>query len=145
MRYCVGVLVGLIVVVGLPLAGHWARRSLVPRCALDGTRIEPLYRVRMQDSAGASHEFCCIRCALLWLERGHNPQSIWVTDEVTGAEVDAGSACFVSSAIVTMPTTGNDVHAFGNPQDAAQHARVFRGALLTGADRPFVGSRARFE
>src|SRR5262249_57057291 len=66
-------LAGLLVIVGLPVAGKWLRRQSEPRCALDGLKIEPLYRVRVVDRTGGSQDFCCIRCAGLWLGRHGGP------------------------------------------------------------------------
>jgi hypothetical protein len=131
-------LAGLLVVVGLPLAGWWGRRGAAPRCELDGLTIEPLYRVRVVDRAGASHRFCCVRCAARWLGRqGDRPRAVYVTDEASGAEVDAGSAFFVRSAVVTNAVTRNRVHAFRDRAAAEEHARAYGGETLTGVQRPF--------
>jgi hypothetical protein len=129
---------GLLVVVGLPLAGKWARRGAGPRCELDGLAIESPYQVRVVDRAGASHPFCCVRCAARWLARQEDsPRAVYVTDEAGGAEVDSRSAFYVRSAVVTNPVTGNRVHAFRDRADAEEHARAYRGEVLTGAERPF--------
>jgi hypothetical protein len=129
----------LLVVVGLPLAGKWLRRQRGPRCTLDGLAIEPLYEVRIVDSAGAAQRFCCIHCAVSWLaRRGERPGAIYVTDEVSGEEIDARSAHFVQSAVVTNPITRNRVHVFRDRADAEEHVRAFGGQLLTGAERPFA-------
>ena len=131
-------LAGLLVVVGLPLAGWWSRRGAAPRCELDGLTIEPLYRVRVMDRAGTSHAFCCVRCASRWLARqGDRPRAVYVTDEASGAEIDSGSAFFVRSAVVTNPVTHNRVHAFRDRADAEEHARAYEGEALTGVRRPF--------
>jgi hypothetical protein len=131
-------LAGLLVVVGLPLAGKWARRGAGPRCELDGLTIEPLYRVRVVDRAGGSHPFCCARCAARWLARqGDRPQAVYVTDEAGGAEVDSRSAFFVRSTVVTNPLTRNRVHAFRDRADAEAHVRAYGGEALTGVERPF--------
>jgi hypothetical protein len=122
------VLAGLLVVVGLPVAGWWARRPAAPRCAFDGLKIDPLYRVRVVDAAGVSHPFCCVRCAGAWVARqGGRPTAVYVTDEAGGAEIDSRSACFVLSAVVTNPVTGNRVHSFRDRADAEAHARAFGG------------------
>src|SRR5437870_6932153 len=98
----------------LPFIAHLARRDTARLCAFDGARIEPLYAVRITDGAGAEHEFCCVRCARQWLERdSRSPRRILVTDETTGAEIDAASAIFVRSFVVTQRSTGNRIHAFG--------------------------------
>ena len=57
-------------------------------------------------------------------------------------EVDAASAWFVRSQVVTNPVTGNRVHAFRNPDDARRHAEAFGGVLLSGAERPFQPEEA---
>jgi hypothetical protein len=126
-------------VVGLPLLGKWLRRHAEPRCAMHGVAIHPLYRVRIEDSAGASHAFCCIRCAQSWLaRRGERPAAIEVTDETTGEPIDARLAHFVESAIVTNPVTGNRIHAFRDQADAEAHSRTFAGHILTSGDYPFM-------
>ncbi len=131
-------LAGVAVVVGLPLAGKMARRHPAERCAYDGLPVPPLYRVRVVDRAGAAHPFCCVRCAGLWLARqSEPPAAVRVTDEASGAEIDAAAAVFVFSAVVTEPVTGNRVHAFRDRAAAEEHARAFAGAVLTGAERPF--------
>jgi hypothetical protein len=129
---------GLMLVVGLPLAGWWARRQAPPRCSLDGLAIEPLYRVRVVDQEGGSHLFCCVRCAVRWLSRQpERPAGIYVTDEVSREEIDAASACFVESAVVTNPVTGNRTHVFRSQADAEEHARLYAGWHVTGTERPF--------
>jgi hypothetical protein len=131
-------LAGLLVIVGLPLAGKWARRGAAPRCEFSGLRIEPLYQVRVVDRAGASHRFCCVRCTRRWLaRRGSRSEAIYVTDEASGQEVDARSAYFVHSRVVVNPITANRVHVFRDRADAEEHARAFGGWELTGGDRPF--------
>jgi hypothetical protein len=132
------VLVGLVIVAGVPLAGKWARRRSDPCCDFDGLRIEPLYRVRVVDRSGGSHDFCCVRCADLWLARhGEEPAAVYVMDEADGGEIDARSATFVRSTAVTNPITGNRVHAFRDRTAAEEHVAAFGGEVLTGAERPF--------
>jgi hypothetical protein len=129
---------GLLLLGALPVVRHWAWRPPPGRCALDGVAIDPPYRVRVHDARGRDHEFCCVRCAELWLGRRREPpRAAFVTDEATGGEIDAAQAHFVRSSVVTTPTTGNRVHAFASPADAARHAEVARGRLLTGPERPF--------
>lgn len=138
------VLAGLLVAVGLPLVGTWARRHAPPRCELDGLAVEPPYQVRVVDGAGGSHRFCCVRCATGWLARqGETPAAVLVTDEAGGGEVDARSAYFVRSGVVTNSVTGNRVHAFRDRADAEQHARDCGGTLLEGAARPFEAGPGR--
>jgi hypothetical protein len=134
--------VGLVVVVGLPLAGHWARRHPAESCALDGVTIPPLYRVEVVDVRGYPHAFCCVRCAEMWLENAHGePRAITVTDEASGQAVDADRAWFVRSSVVTMPTTGNRIHAFRNRADAERHADLHLGTVLSDAEKPFAAER----
>jgi hypothetical protein len=134
---------GLLVVVGLPLAGTWARRRPGDRCEFDGLPVEPRYRVRVADRAGGSHTFCCVRCAGLWLQRqGESPAAVRVTDEASGAEIDAAKAFFVRSTVVTDAITGNRVHVFGGRADAEEHARAYAGRALTGGERPFAPETA---
>jgi hypothetical protein len=129
---------GLLVVVGLPLAGKWARRHRGPRCELDGLALVPLYQVTVLDHAGVVHRFCCVGCARLWLARQEGqPRTVYVTDEMSGEEIDARSAYFVRSPVVTNPVTGNRVHAFRHRADAEGHASAFGGELVTEAERPF--------
>jgi hypothetical protein len=132
------VLAGLAVIVGLPFLGKWARRSPGERCALDGMAINPVYRVRVVDEQGQDHTFCCIHCATVWLGRQPAaPRAVYVTDEVSGQEVEAASAWFVRSLVVTVPHTGNDIHAFRTQADAARHASTAHGTVLEDSDRPF--------
>ena len=132
------VLAVLIVAVALAVAGSWSRRRAPGRCALDGAPIEPLYRVRVVDGHGHSHDFCCVRCAELWLEgQMARPREVHVTDESGGGEVEANRAYFVRSSVVTTATTGNRIHAFKDREDAERHAAAAGGRLLTGTDRPF--------
>lgn len=129
----------LAMVVGLPLAGKWVRRHSPPRCDLDGLVIDPLYRVRVVDGSGTEHGFCCIGCASLWLnKRTDRPRAVYVIDEASGEEIDAGSAYLVHSSVVTNPVTGNVVHAFRDRTAAEEHARVFDGWMLTDDERRAV-------
>jgi hypothetical protein len=90
------------------------------------------------DRAGGSHVFCCVRCAGRWLARqAERPAAAYVTDEASREEIDAASAFFVQSTVVTNPVTGNRTHVFRSPADAEEHARLYAGWLLTGEERPF--------
>jgi hypothetical protein len=136
-------LVVILVAVGLPIVGHRVRRDAEPRCALDGVRVEPVYRVQILDHEGEAHDFCCIHCAEIWLERQRSPfREVLVTDEVSGRPINPDSAYFVRSWVVTVPTSGNRVHVFANEADAEEHARVAGGMLLLGPERPFRGEPA---
>ena len=131
-------LAGLLVVVGLPVAGKLARGTREAGCALDGVEIEAMFRVRIVDDERQAHEFCCIRCAEYWMERrAIELTAIYVTDEVSGKEIEASSAYFVRSSVITMPTTGNRIHVFQDRSDAERHASMLRGTVLLGSERPF--------
>jgi hypothetical protein len=131
--------IALLLVIGLPLAGKWARHQGPPRCALDGLPVEPRYQVRLTQADGRSATFCCVRCAARWLAQGEAPPAAaHVTDEATGVEIPAREAHFVESPVATSAVTGNRVHAFRRREDAADHLRAFGGHELTGADRPLA-------
>jgi hypothetical protein len=137
------ILGAILIVVGLPVVGHLARQKGANRCALDGVAIEPIYRVRIRsespgDNHNASYEFCCIKCAQLWLAaHDSKPFAVFVTDETTGQEIQSGQAYFAASSVITRPTTGNRIHAFAQKSDAQKHAENFLGRVLEGKDRPF--------
>jgi nitrous oxide reductase accessory protein NosL len=115
-----------------------ARQDRQQGCALDGVRIEPIYRVSIVDDQQHAHEFCCVRCAELWLERqATQPTGIYLTDEASGEEIEAGRAFFVRSSVITKPTTGNRIHVFQQRGDAEKHAARFGGRLLPESERPF--------
>ncbi len=131
-------LVGLLVIVGLPVAGYLARRTDGPRCALDGTALNPLYAVEIVDHQGARHEFCCLRCAEIWLSHQREAvQKIIVTDETSGDKMDATAAWYVRSAVVTTPTTGNRIHSFRTRAEAEKHAAACSGVVLPDDEKPF--------
>jgi hypothetical protein len=128
----------LLMVVVLPIFGHWARHAKKERCALDGNVIQPIFRVRIIDSLRRVHQFCCVRCAELWIEHlPDEPRDISVTDEVSGQEIDATNAYFVRSSVITVPATGNRVHVFRTESDAAKHAASAQGRMMRWAERPF--------
>jgi hypothetical protein len=132
------VLMGLLVVVGLPLGGHWARRHAEPGCALDGTKLDPLYRIEIIDSEEARHVFCCPRCAQVWLERQPAPpRAITVVDESSGEQIPASTAYYVRSFVVTIPSTGNRIHAFRSRAAAEEHALTHTGTVLLESENPF--------
>lgn len=125
-----------LVVVGLPVIGHVARRGGPDRCAFDGETIELSYRVRIAEASG-SRLFCCVGCASRWLDRsGTRPECVYVTDEIGGEELPADEATFVRSMVYTRHSTGDRIHAFRRPEDAARHVREARGRVLSGAARP---------
>jgi hypothetical protein len=132
------VVMGLVIVIGLPLFGKWVRQHQSLRCSLDGLPINMTYRVRMVNREGESRSFCCIRCARLWMDRQQDPPSaIFVTNETDGMEIDARSAYFVESRVTTNSITGNRIHAFREMTDAMNHRGTFRGELMTGKHHPF--------
>jgi hypothetical protein len=133
-------LLGLLVLAGLPVVGAWCRRSSTGRCALDGSRIEPLYRVCLVDERDQRHPFCCLRCAELWLEhQAEKPRAIRVTDEVSGQEIDAEGAYYVRSPVITNAATGNRIHVFRDRAAAEKHVSFFGGRVLREEERPFAG------
>jgi hypothetical protein len=136
-RWWISALIGLVAVALLPVAGHWIRGRRAGRCALDGMAVQPIWRVRVVNREGEADEFCCIRCAEVWLQRMKSrPEAIFVTDEVTGREIDSSRAYFVRSTVVTMPHTGNRVHVFHQKAESEKHAAVARGKALVNGERP---------
>ena len=134
--------VGLAILIGLPIVARWTRGVRENRCAFDGVRVETLFRVEAVDATGQRHEFCCIRCAQLWWSRQREyPQAIFVTDEEDGQLMDAMSAYFVRSSVVTTPTTGNRIHSFRSKGSAEKHAQSAKGTVLDGFERPFHSVR----
>jgi nitrous oxide reductase accessory protein NosL len=130
-------LVGLVVVVGVPVAGNWARQRAAGTCALDGMAIDPAYRVEVVDLRGHAEPFCCLKCAEIWLKNRPGPtRAILVTDEASGERIDAETAFYVRSSVVTAPTTGNRVHVFRSREDAEKHAAAHWGTVLSGSERP---------
>ena len=131
--------IGLLIVIGLPILGTWLRRQSSQGCALDGVRIDPLFEVRIIDARDVGHRFCCLQCARWWLQRrSEKPKQVLVTDETSGRSLDAESAYFVRSGVITNATTGNRVHVFQSRSDAEDHAEVSRGTILSGSTRPFT-------
>lgn len=130
--------IGLLVVVGLPILGAWLRRQSEQGCALDGVRIDPVFAVRIIDVHGIEARFCCLQCAVWWVQRREEaPRQVFVTDETSGRWLDAADANFVRSGVITNATTGNRVHIFQRRSDAERHASDSRGTILTGSARPF--------
>jgi hypothetical protein len=123
----------------LPVVAVRLRGDAGPCCALDGTPLVPLYRVRIVDAARQSRAFCCIGCAEIWLQhQAEGARAVFVTDETSGDEIEATSATFVRSLVVTTPTTGNRLHTFRDRADAEKHAARWQGTVLTTAERPFA-------
>ncbi len=136
-------LIGLAVVAALPFVAHALRGQHSPGCEWDGLPLEPIYRVRIVERSGTTHEFCSVRCAELWLqESGSRPVRILVTDETSGAELDAATACYVRSTVATSAVTGNRVHVFSTDEAASRHAAGAHGRRLVGSERPFATMRS---
>jgi hypothetical protein len=132
------IIVGLSLAAGLPLAGKLLRGQRGPFCTLDGAEINSPFRVRIVDSEGCSHLFCCLRCAELWQSRqAAGVRAIYVTDEKTRSEVPVESAFFVKSRVAVPTAPVNRVHVFAKRQDAERHAAVHGGRLLDSMEKPF--------
>lgn len=113
------------------LATSFMKRSGGDRCALDATKIEPIYQVDIAPAEGKTLKFCCIECTRKWLAANKGKvQYVTVTDEVTGKRIDAAIAWFVESSIVTNPSTGNKIHVFAEKADAEKHAKDFGGTII---------------
>lgn len=131
-------LIGLIVAIGLPIAGKAMRQHAGPRCGHDGLRIERAYAVQVVDMEGKTRDFCCVHCAVQWLQESEQqPQAVLVTDEETGNPIDVKDAIFVRSSVATNPINRNRVHAFAGQADAEAHARAYGGWILESDERPF--------
>jgi hypothetical protein len=132
-------LAGLLVVVGLPLAGRWLRPRAIDACALDGTAPPPSYRVEVRYAGEAPLAFCCVRCAEMWIENQTTPpEAILIADEASSRLIPADAAVYVRSSVLTNASTHCRIHAFGRRADAVAHAARFGGTVLAGADRPFA-------
>lgn len=118
------------------LAGSLIKKSSGDRCALDATRIEPIYQVDIAPTVGKTLKLCCIECAKKWLAANKGKVSaVTVTDEVTGKRIDASVAYFVKSSIVTNPSTGNNIHVFADKAEAERHIKNFNGSIIS---NPFL-------
>jgi hypothetical protein len=131
------------VLLALPLIGAWLRHTSRDRCELDGEHLVQCYSVYIEDAAGRTHSFCCLRCAEMWAEQqSRQIESVRVTDESTGESLNAEDVFFVRSLVITNPSTGNRIHVFRKREDAERHAETSRGTILRGDERPFTLSRA---
>ena len=110
-------------------ASLWLDRGRGEACSMCGDPIDPALAVDLEQPVGRWQSFCTIRCAQVWLElRGAgSPVEATVRDALTGAPLDAYTAFFVQSEVVTRKANGNDIHAFQYRSDAAEHARRFNG------------------
>ena len=127
----------LLILGGLPVVARWYRGDPGARCELDGVPIERTYRVRVVENGSVDHEFCCVLCARLWIERAQRAISrILVTDEATLEELDHDQCWYVTNTVITTPTTGNRVHVFGSRERAEQNAAVTNGRVLKRSEIP---------
>lgn len=133
----VWLLLASICAAAVPIVAQVLRGTSPTGCALDGSAIIPIYRVRIQ-KGDRQFVFCCIRCAQLWARRQSDAlDRVLVVDEATGVEIDAVAAIFVHSSVVTTPAAQNRIHAFRLRSDAEEHVAIFGGRLLTGDECPF--------
>ena len=125
-------LVGALAVAAVAALGSWRRRP-DEGCALDGSHIDAIYRVRVIDRDGGQHDFCCVACARVWLGRQSSPpRAVYVTDEDSGELIDAQKAMYVQTWVVTTPITQNRIHVFrDDPESRAKD----RGGIKV--DNPF--------
>lgn len=130
----------------LPLVADWLRGPPTQACALDGMQVDPSQRVRVVDAYGSQFQFCSLACAEYWIETsGAKPVAIYATDEMTGQEIDAASAFYVRSSVVSHVRTQENRHVFAREADAKRHAELFHGRMLQGEQRPFASQSASAE
>jgi hypothetical protein len=115
------------------------------RCSLDGSRIEPMYEVIINQKDKPPGKFASITSARIWL-KGNSAQaiSIQVTDEVTGEKINAAFAFYVESDVITTPHTGNRIHVFAQEETAISHARKHNGKLIKYPFKPIKNEADRF-
>ena len=99
---------------------------------MDGQALSPALRVDLTMADGTSHAFCTIACARSWLANQPHatPKQATVRDAITGEPIDAYTAFFVQSKLVTNRANANNIHAFRFRTDAAEHIRQFGGQLI---------------
>jgi len=115
----------------IALAASLQKRSGGDVCALDATKIEPIYQVDITPQDGKALKFCCIECSKKFLAANKGKAgTVTVTDEVTGKRIDADLAWFVESGVVTNQSTGNRIHVFAEKGDAERHAKDFGGTII---------------
>jgi nitrous oxide reductase accessory protein NosL len=130
---------GIAAAAALPFAARALRGDRSDRCALDGIAVSGPARVRVVAADGSARNFCCIDCAVQWTKRTNaTPREVRVADEITGEEIDAATAWFVASRVVTSAVTGCNIHSFAKQSDARAHAAAFGGSVLEGSERPFA-------
>jgi hypothetical protein len=122
---------GLLLVATLPLLGRWARSGQGERCSWDGVSVETRYRARIVDAEGEQESLCCLCCLDARLAALRVPaRRVLVTDETTGAEVEAEAGWYVDSAVTTNRSTQCRVHVFASEDDAKRHAATFHGTVV---------------
>lgn len=120
----------------ISLISRWrVYQSRADRCNLDGNRIEPIRRVDLLRDGKTLQSFCCITCAADWPDVP--PGAYWrVHDEITGEALDSASACFVESAVVTVPSRQDRIHVFKNWADALGHCKQYDGRRISNPLEP---------
>ena len=127
------VTIGLIAVTGTLLKKHTGIR-----CDFDGTRIQPIYEVKITFEDNTIEQFCSVVCALLHLKNETKKfKYITVVDEVSGNKIDPSLAFFVESDVLTIPHVKNNIHVFAKKEDAQRHATQFNGKLISDPFRKF--------
>ena len=128
---------GLLFAAALPVAGAAWRRDGAPRCALDGVRPAAGAASEIRFADGRREVFCGPGCLVRRLATlAAPPARALVVDETTGAAVDAASAWYVESAVISNPANRDRLHAFAREQDARRHAAAHHGRARLG---PGVG------
>ena len=118
-------------VVALVAAGsRWrAQADRGARCALDGNRIEPVYRVDLVRRGVVLHSFCSLTCARQWPDVA--PDAYWqVRDEASGRPLDAGRAHFVESGVESVPARHERTHVFADWAEAQHHLARYGGRFV---------------
>ncbi len=110
----------------------WQNGGASECCEMDGQKLSPALRVDLTMPDGTSHAFCTIACAHSWLanQPDTTPREATVRDAITGEPVDAYTAFFVQSKLVTNRASANNIHAFRFRTDAMEHIRQFGGRLV---------------
>jgi hypothetical protein len=107
----------------------WRSYGASETCEMDGQELTPALRVDLTMADGTSHAFCTIVCAQRWLANQPNttPKLATVRDAITGEPVDAYTAFFVQSKLVTNRANANNIHAFRDRKEAMEHIEHFGG------------------
>ena len=123
--------IGLLIIAAIPVIAHRLRGNSNRGCQWDGRLIDNSYRVKVVNGE-STHTFCGISCARNWLAKGQfgGALSVFVTDEESGELIEASSATFARSTVVTNEVTGNRIHVFKDRGSAQRHIEAFRGQIL---------------